>query len=370
MDQPNLPVARSVVCYATFVGLAVLATYYMRLSPPSNAAGGFFALITEPKPFVFPETDIVLRRTYTGLGPVDMFLSFLVAAFLPGAAGIDRAFQLQQIHFLFSFLPVITVWSVEAARKGSGWKMISFTSFWAIFYQTVGGAIIIPLWYLCFTLTTSTTVYGNDSHSIPPTTARGLLPALLVGYVVPTTLMYLPFLDIDTQQFMVALWQPSPFFVNILWISYTRLAGAADDSQVGQGSRGNGEKTVKTLYVSSAVISAVVHVGVIGICLTSNDPQQSLWDVFMLENRESWSMSQALLFIFQIDFWIIFAASIACACIVVWDLHSLGLTTLGMVQAFAVIAFVSVVLGPGAALSGVWYWREGMLGKKAKKKST
>jgi hypothetical protein len=117
--------SRTWLTTTVFLSMSAVATYYMRIGPASSASGDYFAQILEPEPFMFPDSGVLLRRTYTGIDAIDTFLSFLVAAFLPGASGENKAFQLQQIHFLFSFLPVIAVWSVEAARKVSFWKVIS-----------------------------------------------------------------------------------------------------------------------------------------------------------------------------------------------------------------------------------------------------
>ncbi len=125
-DTTVFPAARQWLATTLFLVMSAIAAYYMHGShPATRTVGTSLAKLSESTTFVFPDSTIELRRTYTGLAPVDAGLSFLVAAFMTGVRGLNDAFRLQQIHFLFSFLPVLTVWSVESARKGSAWAAIS-----------------------------------------------------------------------------------------------------------------------------------------------------------------------------------------------------------------------------------------------------
>lgn len=112
------PAARTWVTIPIFLALSGAATYYMRLGPASEAAGKFLELVMEPGDFRWPDTDITLRRQYTGIAGVDMGLSFLVAAFYPGVrgAGMSGAFEQQQPFFLMQFGPILAVMAVEAGR--------------------------------------------------------------------------------------------------------------------------------------------------------------------------------------------------------------------------------------------------------------
>lgn len=60
---------------------------------------------------------VKLRKHYTGLGPLDDMLSFLVGAFLPGPTGWNENFYWQQLHFLVQIMPLIAVTTVEACRE-------------------------------------------------------------------------------------------------------------------------------------------------------------------------------------------------------------------------------------------------------------
>ena len=195
---------------------------------------------------------------------------------------------------------------------------------------------------------------------MPTPRAKALPPALLVGYVLPTILMFQPFQSIWTQQFMVALWQPSPLFVNAIWWLLPIVfpsKGSASAKRVSSNDKGH----LKPVYLTATVISATVHIAVLATCLRSENAELSLWNVFVATKWEKRPMSQALHFIFQIDFWIIFAASILFCYVAIFDLTATRMIDVGMIKPIGLLTLCTVLLGPGAALSAFWYWREGRL---------
>ena len=119
-----------------FLSLSILAAKEMRLGEVASA-------LSEPMEAVvnsltFPDNKYHLRENYTGIAPLDFGLRFLVAAFLPGVAGWDKGFQIQQIYFLVSFFSIIAIWSVEAGRKRNARALTSLyaSSFLLFFSQT------------------------------------------------------------------------------------------------------------------------------------------------------------------------------------------------------------------------------------------
>lgn len=207
-----------------------------------------------------------------------------------------------------------------------------------------------------------------EKDDIPSAKARGLLLALILGYIIPTGIMYMPFLDIETQQLLIAFWQPSPILVNILWYIFTKVIPSSETSK---------EDIIETrayvnlIYATVIFVSAFTHVSVVVACLTSSRPDVGLSSVMLPFHRDEWTMDEALLFIFQIDFWVIFAAALTACYISIWDLSSLGLTTMGIWGGIFELSTVAVLLGPGAAVGLGWYWREkGMYQAAQKLKKT
>jgi len=107
-----------------FISMSLLATKEMRLSKESISLGEPIAAAAST--LSFPDNGHPLRASYTGIEPVDAGLRFLVAAFLPAAAGWDKGSQIQQIYFLISFFSVVSVWSIESTRNNNarGWTRL------------------------------------------------------------------------------------------------------------------------------------------------------------------------------------------------------------------------------------------------------
>ncbi|KAK7894825.1 hypothetical protein LTR67_005564 [Exophiala xenobiotica] len=349
-----------------FILLSMLATYYMRVATNLAGIGEKMEYINQIKSF--PDNGVPLRTTYTGIGPLDTFFSFLVSAFLPGAAGWDRGFYVLQSYFLVSFFPIVTIISIESCRKRNHFALTSFTSIWALFYQTVGGAVIVPLYYLAYLRDSRGSQYWSaESRRVPLAYAKALLPALIIGYLVPTILMFLPYSEENywTTQGTVALWQPSPWFVNaILWACSSFYARSGTEAEESVSTLAD-VKYLGSIYSVAFIASAIAHVVTMSVCLFSGDWQHSFGHVFVPDNiTHDTPLSDALRMIFQVDFWIISAASLVWAYVAVWDLKRIGKTNVSLIQTAAAILLGSIVVGPAAAVTGVWYWREHIMAKK------
>ncbi|KAJ9620426.1 hypothetical protein H2204_012273 [Knufia peltigerae] len=320
----------------------------------------------------FPEYSVPLRTTYTGLGPLDGFLQFLVTAFAPGAAGWDPAFHILQPYFLVSFFPLVSIFVIESGRKRNHHALTSYTGVWALFYQIVGGAVIIPLWFLAYLWDSrSSDYFSPESRKVTLAYAKSLLPALGIGYLIPTILMFLPYSQEDywTTQFMIALWQPSPWFVNaIRWVLskfYAKEQPGGVEDENGSEDHPADLDYLGTIYRMTFVVSAVTHIATMAICFFSTRPEYSFRQVFIPgEITTDTSLSEALRMIFQVDFWIIFSAALVWALFAVWELKRVGLTDVGLLNNAVTMVVQAIIFGPAATTARFWSWREYMMIKK------
>jgi hypothetical protein len=195
--------------------------------------------------------------------------------------------------------------------------------------------------------------------------AKALLPALILGYLVPTIAMYLPWSDINTTMSYTALWQPSPVFINLLMLVLPFLFAASKTG--GPESAKADVKYLQRIYLVSGTVSAIVHVATMLACLLSNDPHVSLRYIFVPNmDRAQSSMAAGVHHIFQVDFILCFASSLAWALLAFLDLKREGKTTTCLAWAITIVTALSIFAGPSAALAITWYWREALMveGKK------
>lgn len=232
-------------------------------------------------------------------------------------------------------------------------------SIWSLLYQTVGGAIILPIWFLLFLRhSAQTSKYESSSVRIPVGYAKALLPAHLLGYFLPTLIMFLPFNDPDLslRQAFIANWQPCPLYVSLLLIVIAQLYGSAGKiTESSVSDLGH----VKSMYACSLVVSAFSH---IFLLYGWTQSRWSLVDVFVPRmisvNR---SVSELLYYIFQLDFVFIFAAAILAAYVSIIDLGELGRSDVSSLVAVMSLVLGNVLIGPGATVAAVWWWREDKL---------
>lgn len=115
-----------------FLSLSLLAVKEMRLGTASFAVQDPMEAAVHS--LTFPDRKQRLRDSYTGIVGLDFGLRYLVSAFLPGVAGWDKGFQIQQIYFLISVFTIISIWSVEAGRKRNS---IALTSLYVLIFSPV-----------------------------------------------------------------------------------------------------------------------------------------------------------------------------------------------------------------------------------------
>ncbi|KAK9416112.1 hypothetical protein SUNI508_09885 [Seiridium unicorne] len=357
---PTRPLhALAILVFALF---SLAGFYFMRIQNARNGVPVDFDKICMSGQW---SDGTPIKQTYTGVKAIDFAFTWLVPAFLTGPAGWDEGVRLQQVHFLVNFFAVVCIWNIEASRKRNQGKIISYTAVWALFYQTVGGAAIIPLYHIAYSITSKKDSYLASGRELRPGYAESLLPAILVGYLVPTIALYIPWGDLNITQNLTALWQPAPVFPNVLLLVLVHLLSSSSSSRSTSGT--SDVKHLKRIYLAIGVVSTITHLATLYVCLTSSNPQLSLSYVF-LPNKATWKLSTALglHYIFQWDFWIIFTSSLVWCWIVVTDtLRSMqGGSRIWQKFVSAInLVLVSLVAGPGTTLALVWNWREDKLVK-------
>lgn len=113
------PAARGAMkwCFIGFYLMVALLVYYgMWSRSASYGLEDHVGAILTTGRFTYDEA-FPLKRTYIGLKPIDDYLTFLSAVFMPGINDWDTSFGTLQMYFLGSLIQPIAVWTVEAFRK-------------------------------------------------------------------------------------------------------------------------------------------------------------------------------------------------------------------------------------------------------------
>ncbi|KAI2469471.1 hypothetical protein F4781DRAFT_394238 [Annulohypoxylon bovei var. microspora] len=339
--------------------LAALSTYLMRVDTVLHEVPVNFHSVIESSTL---ENGTPVLTRYTGVRAVDEVARFLVAVFLAGTARWDAGVHAQQAYFLTNWFAVVCVWTVESSRRRNAGRLVSFAALFGLVYQIIGAAIIAPLYYAAYVFASGGDAYHLHGREVPIATARALLPAVVLGYLVPTVALYYGTWDLQTVQYLTAFWQPFPILVSALLSLFSFLTFSSSSASA---TAKNGDvKHLKRVYLLAGLVSAASHLSTLYLSLASDNPQLALSYIFV-PNRGSWkdSMVLGIHYIFQIDFIGAYVSTLFWTWLVTYDaLRLQGKSSpSNLIQAALGIGFVTLVAGPGAAVVVVCNWREDRL---------
>ncbi|KAK0627985.1 hypothetical protein B0T14DRAFT_146790 [Immersiella caudata] len=227
-------------------------------------------------------------------------------------------------------------------------------SVFATVYQCVGAAVILPLYCITFVWAAGKDGYNPSGREVR--NSGMLLPVVVLGYVVPTALMFYPWNNLDFFQWSAAFWQAAPLYPN-LFVYLASLAGTTSPAS----KNSNSVNHVKGLYVLTGALSVASHFALLYISAASGNPALSLSSVLLPdETARMKDTAHGLFWIFQWDFLGTFGAVLLWTWVSVVEMHRVsgnGHLTKSLAATVA-IGIATVLGGPGAALSAAWYWRE------------
>ncbi|EDU40033.1 hypothetical protein PtrSN002B_002391 [Pyrenophora tritici-repentis] len=342
---------------AVMAVLSVIGLYCMRIGCVVHDYP--IDILDVAKTAILPN-GVKMRKDYFGIKPVDESLSFLVTAFLYGPTKWNEAFYWQQVHFLGQITVIIAVMNVEACRERNQSSWLKYTAIWTFVYQNLGGAILVPIWWLLLHRMSGPKSYFRSGRAVPLQYARIILPGTIIFYVLPTIVMFLPYDNLSVHETTIAFWQFSPILVNVpLWL--TPLFSSSST----QKNKNADILHLRILYVFLFTLSVAVHwYTIVGIS-TSENPDVTGARVFV-PSTYTWrkSMDWGLLFIFQCDWVIVGTSCLIASWVALSDMQRLkkgAASVENVLEGFIAVMTIAIGGGPGAALAAVWFWREGKM---------
>ncbi|KAI2723169.1 hypothetical protein DTO039G3_1544 [Penicillium roqueforti] len=376
-ERSRTPSSRGVVSillYAAYFLLAWLGHRQLSAAIRANGTMGFVRQSIQNQSVQLPGgIEAPLRQVYTGIRPVDLILKVMVAIFLPAVSNFSKPEQpFQVLYFLGSMMPIIAIWTVEGFRPRNKWTLLAIPSLWAVLYQLRGIGLIAPLFFISSTYVSSGIAYFSPStRTLPESTARAILPALILGFVVPTMMLFFPLADApNTRQVFIVLWQPAPVYVLILTHIFSRViksisssTPAKTDSSAAESKPNRDIPLLQTLYAVAGGVSACFHVALLlswaalgtGFITRAFIPSDAFAQVATL--------ADGVFVFFQNDFLLVSATTLLWCLASVWDLYRIGVSNVSWQVALAGLILGSVAIGPGATVAAVWYWREEVMSR-------
>ncbi|KAI0084385.1 hypothetical protein BDY19DRAFT_536251 [Irpex rosettiformis] len=246
---------------ATLALISALAIYLVFLIPPSSADLVPEALSAYDNG-AYPD-GLYLRKHYTGIPILDRIFSAYGGFFALVVDGRDQAMWLFCVWFLPQLCGVLIFcyWEADRAQKGA---LASRPTVVCIAAQALTAGVTIPLFFISHLLT----VPLAPNTPLPPnpvSKARALLPAITLGYLLPSVALIfpLPSFDLNTVQLISAIWQPFPLYISAALFILQCFGNGTNTPNEGYF------QPLKRAYIVFAVLSAVSHVSVLTYMFTS-----------------------------------------------------------------------------------------------------
>lgn len=327
------------------------------------------------------------RQTFTGYG-VDRILRVLTKIFAVSLASPIPEQRLQLVYFVPMMAPTVLIWLVEAHRRGNAQtlfgRLLTWPGFLAVLYQLLTIARIGPIYFLLTLVISFNPLYNRTgARSVDPDVARAVLPAVVLGYLVPSVLMLLPpsVTGPALWQDFATMWQMAPVVVGqFATLIATGIRGARRASAAKKGGavveeqgpelemyKNKDVPHLLTAYKAAFFATAALHVGFLAYVVTS--PSLSLSTMF-LDVPWPWSPKGArwevglgareiAFVLFKRDLLGFAAASLVWCLHSVFEMRRLGyVTTAAATRAALAVPASLLLLGPGAMYAGTWFWRE------------
>ncbi|KAF2189347.1 FAD binding domain-containing protein [Zopfia rhizophila CBS 207.26] len=350
------PKAARLLAFGVFLYLTIVSEAKMRLP---NAP--------LPKDFL----GIPPQTHFTGIQLFDQLLNMIVLSFADSISWDDVGHNLQFFYLLSFLLPTFVLWYIEGYRFGNKWSLISWPTFYGVAMNFRGIGVVAPLYFLASIWSTSRTTYDTDvNHHIPESVAQAILPATLIGYGIPTLLIFIPYFPKAHLQNLVALWQFAAILVRFLIIGlsyvYEWRNKKVSTSQVSPDfaiySLQDGHH-LKKAYKVIFLLCLLYHLLVASYISFSRIPALSFVRLLFPGSNSPEEFPESLaagMFTFlKWDHLFAIMAVVLYGLYSLYELRCSGLvTTKQALAAMCAYLGAQIPVGPGAAIIALWWWRE------------
>ncbi|KAF7906736.1 hypothetical protein EAF00_001015 [Botryotinia globosa] len=281
------------------------------------------------------------------------------------AAEKDARLRVLSVYFYGMLVQPLAIWLVEGCRKRNDMNLVAIPTIWLALSQYLGFGIIAPIYYTAYTLFSNAEPYWWPlSRLIPAHYMKAILPCLVLCYILPTLLLILPLtltLTLTLSKYFPLLPPLTTLLTFLSSIILKKLSPPPTQTPTASHTPTD-ISPLRTLYLSTFILGLLLHISSLIYILCSPNPLFSLPSIF-LPTFSNASPSPSLHTFFLINFWSFHLATYIWSCNAVWDIKRVGRTTIDVGKAAALLLLANVVVGPGAALVGCWYWREAQMAR-------
>ncbi|OTA87927.1 hypothetical protein M434DRAFT_80753 [Hypoxylon sp. CO27-5] len=300
---------------------------------------------------------------------LNIFVSILAIPMLEQ----DPSAKLHLINFLSQLISPLLIYTIEGYRAGNQGTPLSLPSLFSAGMQVQGIGRIGPIHAILSSFLAHESIPGR---ALPVNVARALLPAISLGFVIPTIFVFIPGPSARAWQHWLALWQFAPPLFNVLtnvfsagitrWQRGNKSVAEYEEEHDMDCHKKEEVPILKSVYTYAFAVQATAHVST--LLYAWAHPGISIAKTFFgLPNpfAPNWNLptlGAKIATFFKYDMALATVSFVSSNLYSIWDLRRLGYigTREAAKVALSVIAGQFLV-GSGATWAGLWYWREDKL---------
>lgn len=303
-----------------------------------------FILSTPQAEFSFDTCVRFPRRYFDTYGGVDLASLDKITCILVRLFNIVIRDPLSRI-LLAEFLGLITVIMliglICSRRSSAGGIVKSFTTLAFVAMQFFGGAVVLPLYFVPIVWKSSSSARASF---IPSASARALLPAVIIGLLVPSVSLLYPelFQSQHMLDWTIAVWQIFPITVSSLATALSVCFGGSDGKSLGTTDAVISTSILITSFDTTILLSIALHIYSIYASRSQELSLSSFWPKSNFRTEE-----EAFYSFFAID---LLGCMTAIWTLIFYDTSRYaGVGKTSILSAALLAVFGTVVLGPGGA---------------------
>lgn len=353
------------VATGAYLGLIAIGLYYLAYLPLKK--GTLNRVLDEVRTKISEDGDSL---TLLDLERVPIVGSMLApfATYFPATEFGHLDFYLLTFYLSISEFVIFAIWTLESCRARHRLSPLRFAlTFGALSHASAVG-FITQLYFLLETFTTaSPTKFWPTSTHVAMADAQAILPAMTVGMLVPTLLMFGGLPSRLARQAAILVWVFFPLYIHVLqkWFAARFRATEPTEGSTLHASSPVSVAAIRRLFYFSFVISVLSHFLAVGASFSVLGSISSVfafrpWDLSPFSDNHN---------MYLVDFYLTMAAGLIWSLGSIRDLERNGLVASVnwfVVSSAAVVG--SVVFGPAATISAVCAWRETMTAQPLKAK--
>ncbi|KAF7555017.1 hypothetical protein G7Z17_g2516 [Cylindrodendrum hubeiense] len=300
-----------------------------------------------------------LMKNFDHIPVLGSSMSYLIAVYFPGTESWDIGFWLMTFYLSISELVVFATWTVESCRARNRAALSRGSIVFGSISNITAIAFGCCFYYLQDNLSASSdNKWWASSMLVPPEKAAAVLPATLLGMLLPTLLMFNIWLPSDLRQYLTIAWMFSPWYLYLLHKYFTRYYSAPSAFKTVSAARTESIAQLRQLYIVLGLITGITHVLTVSYCVLSSDETISLGRIFLLRYFEGMSIYEGDHMMFLWDMYITVASLAVWSILSTWSMSRAGVIHVNMFLVFFVISVGSILIGPAAITSMCCLWRE------------